>query len=104
MIWLWGGASHMETFDLKPEAPREFRGEFRPISTSAPGIDICEHLPKLARWGNHFALIRSLGHYSPGHINSTHTVLTGYPGEVPERAPWKPRYPGLLVDRRQDAR
>ena len=63
VLWLWGGPSHMETFDLKPEAPLEFRGDFRPISTNVPGIEICEHLPKLAarptssRW---FALAATL--------------------------------------------
>src|SRR5207245_1345832 len=49
VLWLWGGPSHMETFDLKPEAPLEFRGEFRPIRTNVPGIEICEHLPQLAQ-------------------------------------------------------
>ena len=45
MLWLWGGPSHMETFDLKPDAPTEYRGEFRPIATNVPGLDISEHLP-----------------------------------------------------------
>lgn len=44
VVWLWGGPSHMETFDLKPDAPLEYRGEFRPIGTNVPGIDVCEHL------------------------------------------------------------
>ena len=52
VLWLWGGASHMETFDLKPEGPLGFRGEFRPIPTSAPGLDISEHLPNLAAHGD----------------------------------------------------
>src|SRR5256885_13292691 len=47
MLWLWGGPSHMETFDLKPDAPTEYRGEFRPIHTKVPGLDISEHLPLL---------------------------------------------------------
>ena len=93
VIWLWGGPSHMETFDLKPEAPAEFRGEFRPISTRASGLEICEHLPRLAQMGDRLAILRSLGHDSPGHVSSTHTVLTGYPGEVAEMPPYRPRYP-----------
>lgn len=93
VIWLWGGASHMETFDLKPHAPVEYRGEFRPIATSMPGIEICEHLPKIARLADKFSLVRSLHHDSPGHVNSTHTLMTGRPGEVIETPPFKPKYP-----------
>src|SRR5262249_30577751 len=69
VLWLWGGASHMETFDLKPEAPLEFRGEFRPIPTNIPGIEISEHLPLIAGLADKFALVRSLGHESNGHVN-----------------------------------
>ncbi len=93
VLWLWGGPSHMETFDLKPEAPLEFRGEFRPISTNVPSIEICEHLPKLARLADKFALVRSCSHASTGHVNSTHTMLTGYPGETVEMPPFRPKYP-----------
>lgn len=93
VLWLWGGPSHMETFDLKPNAPAEYRGEFRPIKTSVPGIEISEHLPRLARLADKFALVRSLHHDSPGHVNSTHTVLTGYPGELVEAPPFKPKVP-----------
>jgi len=93
VIWLWGGPSHMETFDLKPTAPTEYRGEFRPIPTSSPGLEICEHLPRLAQLGDQIAILRSLGHDSPGHVSSTHTLLTGYPGDVVEAPPYQPRYP-----------
>jgi len=95
VIWLWGGPSHMETFDLKPDAPSEYRGEFRPIPTKVAGLEISEHLPRLARLGDRFAIVRSLGHDSPGHVSSTHTLLTGYPGEVAEMPPYRPRYPDL---------
>src|SRR4051794_35979175 len=47
VVWLWGGPSHLDTFDLKPEAPEEYRGTFRPIATNVPGIAICEKLPRL---------------------------------------------------------
>jgi hypothetical protein len=93
VLWLWGGPSHMETFDLKPDAPLEFRGDFRPIATSVPGIEIGEHLPLLARLADKFALVRSLRHDSPGHVSATHTMLTGYPGEVAEAPPYRPKYP-----------
>jgi len=95
VLWLWGGPSHMETFDLKPDAPLEYRGEFRPIATSAPGLSISEHLPRLARHGDKIAIVRSLHHESPGHVNSTHTMLTGYPGKRIETAPYRPDYPDL---------
>jgi len=93
LLWLWGGPSHMETFDLKPEAPTEYRGEFRPIPTTVPGIEISEHLPKLARLADKFAIVRSLHHDSPGHVNSTHTIMTGYHGETIETPPFEPKYP-----------
>src|SRR5205809_576417 len=60
MIFLPGGPSHQDIFDLKPDAPLEIRGEFKPIPTSVPGIQICEHLPKLARLMDKCALIRSI--------------------------------------------
>ncbi len=93
VLWLWGGPSHMETFDLKPDAPTEYRGEFKPIASNVPGLLLSEHLPRLARLGDKIALVRSLHHDSPGHVNSTHTVLTGYPGEAVEVPPFKPKYP-----------
>src|SRR6266542_1811475 len=49
MVLLPGGPTHLDTFDLKPDAPPEIRGEFRPIATNVPGINICEHMPRLAR-------------------------------------------------------
>lgn len=95
VLWLWGGPSHMETFDLKPEAPSEYRGEFRPIPTNVPGIEISEHLPRLADRADKFALIRSLSHDSPGHVNSTHTLVTAYPGELIENVPYAPKHPDM---------
>jgi hypothetical protein len=97
VLWLWGGPSHMETFDLKPDAPAEYRGEFRPIRTRVPGVLISEHLPRLAKCADKFALIRSLSHGSNGHVNSTHTILTGHPGEELETPPFKPKYPDCFA-------
>lgn len=59
-IYLGGGPTHMDTFDLKPEAPKEFRGEFMPIATKAPGLDICELMPQLASHGDKIAIVRSV--------------------------------------------
>ncbi len=81
LIWLSGGASHIDMWDLKPDAPREYRGEFKPIATSARGVRLCEHLPKLARQAHHLALINSLGHYGRGtgdHHAGYYYNLTGH--------------------------
>jgi hypothetical protein len=95
VLWLWGGPSHMETFDLKPDAPAEYRGDFRPIRTNVPGIMISEELPRLARLADRFALIRSMHHDSTGHVNSTHTMLSAYPGELVETTPFRPKHPDV---------
>jgi hypothetical protein len=60
LIWLFGGPSHIDTWDMKPDAPAEYRGEFRPIATTVPGIRLCEHLPRTARAARHLALVRSV--------------------------------------------
>jgi hypothetical protein len=60
MIWLGGGPPHLDMYDLKPEAPAEFRGEFQPIQTNVPGVQICEHFPLQARMWDKLAVIRSL--------------------------------------------
>jgi hypothetical protein len=75
-VYLGGGPSHLDTFDLKPEAPKEFRGEFNPIDTNVPGIQICEHLPKLAMVMNRLAIIRSLTGLFEEH--SPHQTETGW--------------------------
>jgi hypothetical protein len=66
-IWLGGGPSHLETFDTKPDAPAELRGEFQPIATTVPGIQVCEHLPKLAQQAEKYALLRGVSHTLAGH-------------------------------------
>ena len=60
LFFLCGGASHVDTWDMKPEAPAEYRGPFAPIPTSAPDIHLCEHLPMLAQQAHHLAVIRSV--------------------------------------------
>jgi len=78
LIWLDGGPSHLETFDPKPEAPIEVRGEFNPIATSVDGIQICEHLPRTAKVMREVALIRSLTHELGNHDTGSHYLLTGH--------------------------
>ena len=78
LIWLDGGPSHLDTFDPKPEAPSEIRGDFRAIETTAPGVRICEHLPRTAQVMKHVALIRSLTHELGNHDTGSHYLLTGH--------------------------
>src|SRR6202165_5694678 len=76
MIYLGGGPSHLDMYDLKPEAPVEFRGEFKPIRTNVPGVQICEHFPLQARMWDKFAVLRSVVG-GPEHSDSqTHTGYT----------------------------
>ncbi len=77
VLWLWGGPSHIDTFDLKPNAPVEYRGPYAPIATSVPGIDICELLPETARRAHQYAIIRSMVHESNDHGIAGTIGLTG---------------------------
>jgi hypothetical protein len=76
-VWLAGGPSHLDTFDMKPDAPVEFRGEFKPIATRVPGIQICEHLPRIAERMDRITLIRSLTGTVDSHDGAM--CATGYP-------------------------
>lgn len=77
LFWMWGGPSQLETFDMKPGAPSVFRGPFRPIATSVPGIEICELFPRLARQARRYSLVRSLHHEMSAHNDGSIEVLTG---------------------------
>ncbi|MBY0460386.1 MAG: DUF1501 domain-containing protein, partial [Gemmataceae bacterium] len=77
-VFLHGGQSHLDTFDLKPDAPAEFRGEFNPAKTKVPGVQICDLLPKVADQADKFALVRSFRHHNSDHGPADHYVLTGY--------------------------
>ena len=76
-IHLGGGPSHMDTFDLKPKASDEYRGEFKPIETNVPGMEICEHLPKLAKCADKFAILRGVSHSQAAHELGTRYMNTG---------------------------
>jgi hypothetical protein len=78
LFWANGGPSHLDTFDLKPGAPAEIRGPFRPIKTSVPGVHVTEKLPRLAKLADKFALVRSFHHRRAEHSGGTHRFLTGY--------------------------
>jgi hypothetical protein len=78
LIWLDGGPSHLDTFDLKPDAPVEVRGDFRAIPTRVDGVRICEHLPKTAGVMDRVALVRSLTHELGNHDTGSHYLLTGH--------------------------
>jgi len=94
LMWANGGPSHLDTFDLKPDAPVEYRGEFKPIRTNVPGIEISELLPNLAKMADRFSIIRSLHHNRNEHSGGTNRFLSGYTptaanpsdGEYPEIA------------------
>ena len=62
LVFLTGGPSHLDTFDMKPDGPAEIRGEFKPIATNVPGVQFCEHLPHLAARADKLAVVRSLSH------------------------------------------
>ncbi len=78
VIFNYGGPSHLDTFDLKPDAPPEIRGEFRPVATSVPGVSISEHLPRLARIADRYSIIRSVHHRDNDHAIGAYLALTGY--------------------------
>lgn len=76
-IFLWGGPSHLETFDPKPEAPAEVRGPFGAVDTPVPGIRLCEHLPNLAKLADRYTLIRCMHHDNVNHPQAATYALTG---------------------------
>jgi Protein of unknown function (DUF1501) len=83
LVWMDGGPSHFETFDPKPEAPSEIRGEFLPIATKIPGVQFSEHLPKLAAIADKFAVVRSVCHNQGNHGAGNHYMMTGAPPRIP---------------------
>jgi hypothetical protein len=78
LVWLAGGPSHIDMYDLKPDAPAEIRGEFRPVKTNVAGIDISEHLPLQTKIMDKMALVRSAFHTNAGHGMGSQWMLTGY--------------------------
>jgi hypothetical protein len=92
MVLLPGGPTHLDSFDLKPDAPAEIRGEFRPIATNVPGIDLCEHMPRLARMADKLTIIRSLVGFRDDH--NTHWCSTGWESHpAMDSSPMVPGFP-----------
>ena len=78
MIYLPGGPSHIDMYDLKPQAPKEFRGEFKPIATNVPGMRVCEHLPQISRDFDKFTVVRSVSHRDFNHPSAVYWMVTGH--------------------------
>ncbi len=83
IVHLSGGPSQLDMLDPKPDAPAEIRGEFSPIETAVPGVQVCEHLPRLAQQLKHWSVLRSLAHLEHNHLLATHVALTGRPTPIP---------------------
>lgn len=99
LLWLQGGPSHLETYDMKPEAPEGYRGPFGAIKTNVPGIEVCELLPMHAQRADRFTLIRSCTHKHAGHSEGNTMMMTGYPETDPtKREPVHPEC-GAVVNR-----
>ena len=85
-VYLFGGPSQLETFDMKPDAPSHIRGPFQPIAARTPGLRICEHLPRLAAASDRYCVVRTLNHPQNDH-NAAHYIQTGHPMPPAERGP-----------------
>ena len=95
VLYTWGGMSHYESFDPKPEAPSDIRGEFKPISTATPGIQFCEHLPLLAKHTEKMAIVRSIHHRHGGHQQGMYVSLTGHDPEGGIKAKSRKSWPSI---------
>lgn len=100
LVFLGGGPSHQDTFDLKPQAPVEYRGQFSPIPTTVPGMEICEHMPRLAKRADRYAMIRGITHSLADHGLGTRYLMTG---NLPTPVVRYPMY-GSIVSREMPAR
>jgi hypothetical protein len=98
LLFMWGGPAQQDTWDMKPDAPVEYRGEFRPIPTRVPGLHVCEHLPLLAGHADKLALLRAMTHPDVDHTTATHYLLTGrgVPRRGAPRAEDWPTYGAVL--------
>ena len=104
VIWTHGGLSQQDTWDMKPDAPREYRGMYRPISTKVPGLQVSERCPEQAKVWDKVALVRSVHHKNGIHAPSAHWMQTGYFGPTLARnAPQKPSF-GSVISRALGAR
>ena len=97
-LFLEGGPSHIDMFDMKPDAPKEIRGPYKPVPSALPGFNICEHLPKIGKLAKKYAVLRSHSHNDNGHNTGYHYVMTGYKADFPDgnsKAPSNHLYPSI---------
>jgi len=83
LLFMWGGPSHIDTWDPKPDAPVEVRGAFGSIATTVPGLRIGEHFPRLATRAHQYAVVRSMTHTDPAHLSPVHHLMTGRVAKKP---------------------
>lgn len=97
LVYLFGGPSQLDTFDMKPDAPRDFRGDFKPVSTNVPGIDICEHFKHLTLEMDQITVLRSMTHLHPRHGYGLYYMFTGRPHTRPDldAPPTPDDFPGI---------
>jgi uncharacterized protein (DUF1501 family) len=96
LVWLRGGQSHLDTFDMKPLAPTDYRGPFSPVDTNVPGIQITELYPRLSQCADRFALLRSVTHDAGGHPAGSLRVLGGDPAAADKPAPTYPDWMSIV--------
>ena len=82
-VWMPGGPPHMDMYDMKPDAPEEYRGAFRPIHTTVPGLDVCEHMPLHAKVAHKFNIVRSISHQFADHGGGHKRFMTGRDPKTP---------------------
>ena len=102
LVWLRGGASHLETYDPKPDAPSEFRGPFGSIPTAVPGLRLCELLPRHAAIARQFTLLRSMAHTGGGHPAGSLQLLSGDPDRQDKLVPAYPDFMSVASRLRAD--
>jgi hypothetical protein len=90
IVFYYGGPSHLDTYDMKPDGPTEVRGEFQPIDTTVPGLQICEHLPRMSQCMHQVALIRSMHHTNRLHDSASTEALTGRQSPTGDREEFAP--------------
>jgi len=107
LFWMWGGPSQLETYDMKPEAPSEYRGPLKPIRTNVSGIEICEYMPLQAQMADRFSIVRSLHHEMSAHNDGSIEMLTGKTPSVPDpTSQARSKHPdfGMVASRLRGAR
>ena len=97
VLFQWGGPAQQDTWDMKPDAPDVYRGEFKPIPTTVPGLQITEHLPRLAKRARDLCLIRSMTHPDVNHLTATHHLLTGKQAPAGQLSDDWPNYGAVLA-------